>query len=173
MTNVAIDLSNITTAPAVDYSPVTNAVDRVITAAAAESLAWIELYDLCESHDDVKGAWAAAKDHYVAANPTGKRGKATNPAGVFKSRKCDVATVRRAHPRMTAAAIVDAYGNVQAAAAAIRAANRAANAPEAPEAPAGVTLSERLADVTAAVRLALADGATLDDIAAAVAAARD
>lgn len=155
--------------PAVDYSPIHRIVDRVIGAEGTESREWLALFDACESADDPREAWNAAREHYVSTYPTGKRGKATRPADTFKSRKSDVNVVRKAHPRMSADAIVAAYGSVRAAAGAIRRAAR--TEPTEPTTPTAVTLDERLAAITAAVRLAVADGATAEQIAAAVAAA--
>lgn len=172
MTNFHVSIPTADVADVADYTDIRVMTDRVIAADGAESLAWLALADACERSADPVAAWSAARDHYVTTFPTGKRGRATRPADTFKARKADVMKVRKAHPRMTADAIIAAYGSVRSAASAIRTAERtaAAAAAEPVAAAAEPTAAERLAAVSAAVRLAVAAGLSADDIAAAVAA---
>jgi len=165
--------NTLTTLPAVpeitvDYSPINAQVDRIIASEGIETVIWVGLADMCSAADDSAAAWIAAREHYIASYPKGKNGKATNPGNTFKSRKSDVLCVRKAHPKMSADSIVQSFGSFRSLATAIRAASAE---PKVPAAPVAVTVAERLADITAAIRLAMRDGAAADDIHAAIVAA--
>jgi hypothetical protein len=141
-------------ADAVDYTAVDLIVDRVNASARANLVAWFDLFATCEQSDSPADAWKHAATTYHGAD--------------FKSRKCDVNAIRKAHPRLTPDAIATKYGSnsVQAIAARVRKASKG-DTPDAivTDAP---TTDERIAAIAAAARLAASNGCTYDDALAAL-----